>query len=211
MRPISTRKNEAIERDIEGQIILKELLYYLDYIEIERLTGVKVKTLYTLEFSAVGKPTYEKLKKFYDSWEKPEKVKAKKYHKTTLMLEDDIYNKINELLGNVKTGRKKIIYNEWFKNILDDEKNVYKPFEEKIILHFGRKNQLNKLLEELEELKEAIINNDNQNIYEEMADVLLLINQLSGKTVDRIYIRKIKRTLERIKTGYYDKLNDYIY
>jgi len=81
----------------------------------------------------------------------------------------------------------------------------YKPMTSQIIHHFGRKNQLKKLIEEMQELEEAIESKKYSDIYEEMADVQILLDQLKVSLVDKIYIKKIKRTLGRIESGYYNK------
>jgi predicted house-cleaning noncanonical NTP pyrophosphatase (MazG superfamily) len=79
-----------------------------------------------------------------------------------------------------------------------------------ILDHFGIKNQLKKYREENIELFQAI--RDNTNIIEELADVSEVLDQLiyyytTGKPEKVKDIRKFKRhrTLQRIKSGYYDK------
>ena len=75
---------------------------------------------------------------------------------------------------------------------------------EKILNHFGKDNQELKLLEEVKELKLALEWNDRDQIEEEMADVLVVINQLKTERVENIYRKKINRTLKRMEEGYYD-------
>ena len=77
----------------------------------------------------------------------------------------------------------------------------------KIFAHYGYRNQLHKLVEELREL-ETVILYDTENvehIQEEMADVLNLIEQFMygnqnwfGKILD-IEEFKVKRQIERIE------------
>ena len=90
----------------------------------------------------------------------------------------------------------------------------------KIAEHFRADTQLDKLREEALELVEAIdecylpIGYPNEHLLEELADTRLMIKQVnyligSEKLVDKIEKQKIARTLERIKTGYYEgKAND---
>jgi NTP pyrophosphatase (non-canonical NTP hydrolase) len=85
----------------------------------------------------------------------------------------------------------------------------------KIINHFGVNNQQRKLQEEVFELQEAITKfeagiGDKKAIEEEFADVMLILRQfkahyllspLNALLMDR---KKRKRTLKRIKSGYYE-------
>ena len=72
----------------------------------------------------------------------------------------------------------------------------------KIIEHFGINNQQRKLQEEVFELQ--------QEITEELVDVMVLLKQFyyyyacSDWEPQKIEEEKIKRTLERIESGYYD-------
>ena len=93
----------------------------------------------------------------------------------------------------------------------------------KIFDHFGLENQLDKLTEELYELIEALQDAAcqykgrtekilrNPLVADEAGDVLVLLKQLlendetfSAMVADSMY-RKEKRTLHRMKNGYYDK------
>ena len=93
----------------------------------------------------------------------------------------------------------------------------------KIIEHFDINNQQRKLQEEVFELSEAIINYENakivfgkrstlgtQHIAEEIADVEVMLLQfkeyyhIDGNEILEIMNNKIKRTLERIESGYYE-------
>lgn len=85
----------------------------------------------------------------------------------------------------------------------------------KIINHFGVNNQQRKLQEEVFELQEAITKYENgsgskEAIEEEIVDVLLILKQfkrfyllspLNALLMDR---KKRKRTLKRMKEGYYE-------
>lgn len=81
---------------------------------------------------------------------------------------------------------------------------------------FGREHQLKKLAEEAKELADAvdgfIAGKDTAgHIAEELADVQLVAEQLiahgiiNRPSIARIKARKIRRTLSRIKSGYYSK------
>jgi predicted house-cleaning noncanonical NTP pyrophosphatase (MazG superfamily) len=77
-----------------------------------------------------------------------------------------------------------------------------------IIKHYGYKNQLHKLIEELRELEEVILYHsyDEEHIKEEMADVINLIEQISvfqgwSEDINEIKEFKISRQLDRIQRG----------
>lgn len=85
-----------------------------------------------------------------------------------------------------------------------------------IIDHFGIETQQRKLQEELFELQQAITifeqsnNQSCDNIAEELVDVIVLLKQfichynLNKHHLNKIEIHKIKRTLQRIESGYYE-------
>lgn len=80
--------------------------------------------------------------------------------------------------------------------------------QQQIIKHYGYKNQLKKLIEELRELEEVILYHsyDEEHIKEEMADVLNLIEQISvfqgwSEEINEIKEFKINRQLDRIQRG----------
>lgn len=73
-----------------------------------------------------------------------------------------------------------------------------------IFSHFGAENQKRKLQEECAELIRAIARNDEQNMFEEMADVLILLDQFRMnnkiyKKIDEIKQKKVDRTIQRIE------------
>lgn len=91
-------------------------------------------------------------------------------------------------------------------------RNDYK----KIIEHYGVRNQLKKLSDEVYELKEAVIEEyllcgvngcNNKNITEEIADVCVILRQLvmqfdiAENDIEDMADYKVKRTLERIEKG----------
>lgn len=81
----------------------------------------------------------------------------------------------------------------------------------KIYNHFGEQSQIEKLREETAELIEAIKENDKEHIKEEIADVLVLVNQfISAKEISEdelieVFGEKLDRTLERIESKYYEQ------
>lgn len=94
----------------------------------------------------------------------------------------------------------------------------------KIIEHFGINNQQRKLQEEVFELNEAIIEFENdeytyypevekshkKHISEEIADIEVILLQIKelyhidGNEILKTMKNKIKRTLDRIESGYYE-------
>lgn len=79
--------------------------------------------------------------------------------------------------------------------------------QQTIIRHYGYEHQLEKLIEELRELEEAILyKQDSESIKEEMADVLNLIEQIINyqnwnDEVQEIKEYKIARQIQRIENG----------
>lgn len=74
-----------------------------------------------------------------------------------------------------------------------------------IIKHFGNENQLEKAIEELNELIEAIKEKNPDHILEELADCIIMIKQtqiiygFSNDQIDAEITRKLERTRQRIK------------
>ena len=71
--------------------------------------------------------------------------------------------------------------------------------------HYGIENQKRKLQEECAELIRAIAREDEDNILEEMADVLFLIEQFKtvleySEKIEAIKEKKVQRTLDKIKS-----------
>ena len=73
-----------------------------------------------------------------------------------------------------------------------------------IYITYGRDNQKLKAMEELVELHQALEKEDIENIYEEVADVLNVIEHiktlynLDNKKILKIRHNKVKRELDRI-------------
>ena len=88
----------------------------------------------------------------------------------------------------------------------------------KIIEHFGEKAQREYLAREYQELQDEIyklLNEQEENILTEIVDVLVITLQFMAKAgydfelleenIKRELKFKIKRTLDRIESGYYEK------
>lgn len=77
--------------------------------------------------------------------------------------------------------------------------------EIEIINHYGYRHQIRKLAEEQYELIEALFGEDEDDITEEIADCLVLINQfkayykIKDKDIQKVYDYKIARQEERMK------------
>ena len=76
---------------------------------------------------------------------------------------------------------------------------------EKIIRHYGTHNQIEKTKEELEEMIEALDENNFAHIVEEFADVMVMLNQIAiiyaidMDILEDMMKYKIQRTLLRMK------------
>lgn len=87
--------------------------------------------------------------------------------------------------------------------IYENEKQKMDSENLKIFHHYGETNQRKKLKEELNELIEAVDDND-EHFKEEIADVLNVIDQFImakgwGVDIYRIKFEKVERQKERIK------------
>lgn len=76
--------------------------------------------------------------------------------------------------------------------------------EIEIINHYGYKHQIRKLAEEQYELIEALFEEDEDHITEEIADCLVLINQfkayygIKDKDIQKVYDYKLSRQERRM-------------
>ena len=76
--------------------------------------------------------------------------------------------------------------------------------EIEIINHYGYRHQIRKLAEEQYELIEALFGEDEDDITEEIADCLLLINQfkafyqIKDKDIQKVYDYKLARQERRM-------------
>ena len=72
---------------------------------------------------------------------------------------------------------------------------------------YGKSHQVSKLLEEVGEFIETIINEDKENMVQEMADCMVMLKQfqyyygIEDKEIEEVMKYKIDRQLERIKEG----------
>ena len=84
--------------------------------------------------------------------------------------------------------------------------------EIEIINHYGYRHQIRKLAEEQYELIQALFEEDEDNIAEEIADCLLLINQfkvyykIKDKDIQKVYDYKLSRQERRIADEIQPKL-----
>ena len=80
----------------------------------------------------------------------------------------------------------------------------------KIYNHFGEEAQMHKLIEEAGELAEAVREGYKEHITEEIADVLVLVEQIIKEhnivnvSIIEVFEQKVERTIERIAAGYYE-------
>ena len=72
---------------------------------------------------------------------------------------------------------------------------------------YGKSHQVSKLLEEVGEFIETVINGDKENMVQEMADCRVMLKQfqyyygIEDKEIEEVMKYKIDRQLERIKEG----------
>jgi len=89
------------------------------------------------------------------------------------------------------------------------KEKIYESDLKKIYKHFGAKAQVEKLVEEINELINEIKKTpiDYESFFWECADVFIMLYQfaLHDEDFNQKILFKIDRTLDRIKTGYYDK------
>ena len=72
---------------------------------------------------------------------------------------------------------------------------------------YGKSHQVSKLLEEVGEFIETVINGDKENMVQEMADCMVMLKQfqyyygIEDKEIEEVMKYKIDRQVERIKEG----------
>ena len=72
---------------------------------------------------------------------------------------------------------------------------------------YGKSHQVSKLLEEVGEFIETVINDDKENMVQEMADCMVMLKQfqyyygITDEEILKVMKEKIDRQLERIKEG----------
>lgn len=83
-----------------------------------------------------------------------------------------------------------------------------KSEQQQIFNYFGLDTQIEKLFEEYREVLIAFLYGDDDDRREELADLKNLVEQLTEhygrEEIEKIQEFKNDRTLDRIKTGYYD-------
>ena len=83
-----------------------------------------------------------------------------------------------------------------------------KSEQQQIFNYFGLDTQIEKLFEEYREVVIAFLYGDDDDRREELADLKNLVEQLTDyygrEEIEKIQEFKNDRTLDRIKTGYYD-------
>ena len=72
---------------------------------------------------------------------------------------------------------------------------------------YGKSHQVSKLLEEVGEFIETVINEDKENMVQEMADCMVILKQfqyyygITDEEIIKVMKEKIDRQLKRIKEG----------
>ena len=72
---------------------------------------------------------------------------------------------------------------------------------------YGKSHQVSKLLEEVGEFIETVINEDKENMVQEMADCMVMLKQfqyyygITDEKIEEVMKYKIDRQLKRIKEG----------
>ena len=70
---------------------------------------------------------------------------------------------------------------------------------------YGKSHQVSKLLEEVGEFIETVMNEDKENMVKEMADIMVLLKQfqyyygIEDKEIEEVMKYKIERQLKRIE------------
>ena len=80
-----------------------------------------------------------------------------------------------------------------------------------IFYTYGKSHQVSKLLEEVGEFIETIINEDKENMVQEMADCMVMLKQfqyyygITDEEIIKVMKEKIERTIKRMENEYYEK------
>ena len=76
---------------------------------------------------------------------------------------------------------------------------------------YGKSHQVSKLLEEIGEFIETVINEDKENMVQEMADCMVMLKQfqyyygITDEEIIKVMKEKIERTIKRMENEYYEK------
>ena len=80
-----------------------------------------------------------------------------------------------------------------------------------IFYTYGKSHQVSKLLEEVGEFIETVMNEDKENMVQEMADCRVMLKQfqyyygIEDKEIEEVMKYKIERTIKRMENEYYEK------
>lgn len=76
---------------------------------------------------------------------------------------------------------------------------------------YGKSHQVSKLLEEVGEFIETVINEDKENMVQEIADCMVMLKQfqyyygIEDKEIEEVMKYKVERTIKRMENEYYEK------
>ena len=80
-----------------------------------------------------------------------------------------------------------------------------------IFNNYGKSHQVSKLLEEVGEFIETVMNEDKENMVQEMADCMVMLKQfqyyygITDEEIEEVMKYKIERTIKRMENEYYEK------
>ena len=76
---------------------------------------------------------------------------------------------------------------------------------------YGKSHQVSKLLEEVGEFIETVINEDKENMIQEIADCFVMLKQfqyyygITDEEIEEVMKYKVERTIKRMENEYYEK------
>ena len=76
---------------------------------------------------------------------------------------------------------------------------------------YGKSHQVSKLLEEIGEFIETVINEDKENMVQEIADCTVMLKQfqyyygITDEEIEEVMKYKVERTIKRMENEYYEK------
>ena len=80
-----------------------------------------------------------------------------------------------------------------------------------IFYTYGKSHQVSKLLEEVGEFIETVMNEDKKNMVQEIADCFVMLKQfqyyygITDEEIIKVMKEKIERTIKRMENEYYEK------
>ena len=200
-------KKELIKKLIET-LVYK---HCWSYNKIAKELKINVHTVYAIrDRLSCSDITYEKIKRFelknkmLFKIEKDDK-KTKKFINFSIRLLPETKNRIIEFRKKMYPEDRRLFTDNAINKAIDEYIQDKENKLEYIFCTFGFENQLNKLAEEITELREAINSKELSGIIEEIADVLVLIDQFKQviPEINEVYKKKLNRTINRLKVGYY--------